>query len=99
MPNVVIEAIACGRPVVATAVGGVPELLDGGSGIVVPPRDPAALAAALRESWRRQWDREAIARSFGWSWEAVAARTLEICEEVGNGVRNRPGMLESEINS
>lgn len=44
----VLEAMASGTPVVATAVGGTPALLDGGGvGVLVPPRDPAALATAL----------------------------------------------------
>ncbi len=42
------EALACERPVVATAVEGMPELVrDGETGRLVPPRDPAALAAAI----------------------------------------------------
>jgi glycosyltransferase involved in cell wall biosynthesis len=48
MPNVVLEAMAAGKPVVATRVGGIPELVaDGESGLLVAPRDPAALADAL----------------------------------------------------
>lgn len=44
----VLEAMAAGRPIVATAVGGTPELVeDGASGLLVPPRDPPALAAAI----------------------------------------------------
>jgi glycosyltransferase involved in cell wall biosynthesis len=82
MPNVVIEALACGRNVVATAVGGVPELIDGRNGIVVPPRDTAALAEGLRQSLGRKWDRDAVAGSFTWSWEQAAEQTLDICEEV-----------------
>lgn len=46
-PNVLLEAMAAGRPVVATAVGGVPELVrDGVDGILVPPH-PGALATAI----------------------------------------------------
>ena len=48
LPNAVLEAAAAGLPIVATAVGGTPEILeDGLSGILVPPRDPAALSAAI----------------------------------------------------
>ena len=50
LPVVVMEALALGRPVVATAVGGLPEAVgDGRGGLVVPPRDPAALAEAMVE--------------------------------------------------
>lgn len=48
-PNAVMEAMVARRPVVATRVGGCPELIDDGvTGLLVPPRDPVALAAALR---------------------------------------------------
>lgn len=47
MPLSVLEAMAAGVPVVATAVGDVPELLADGAGVVVPVKDPAALADAL----------------------------------------------------
>jgi glycosyltransferase involved in cell wall biosynthesis len=50
LPLVLLEAMAHRRPVVATPVGGTPELVvDGETGILVPPRDPAALAGAIAE--------------------------------------------------
>jgi glycosyltransferase involved in cell wall biosynthesis len=48
-PIAILEAMAIGVPVVTTPVGGIPEgIVDGESGLFVPPRDPSALAAALR---------------------------------------------------
>lgn len=48
LPNVLLEAHACGVPVVATAVGGTPELVvDGKTGLLVPPGDAAALSAGM----------------------------------------------------
>ena len=48
MPNVVLEAMASKRPVVATSVGAVPEVVaDGESGLIVPPRDRRALSGAM----------------------------------------------------
>jgi glycosyltransferase involved in cell wall biosynthesis len=48
-PHALVEALAVGTPVIATRVGGVPEIVeDGTNGLLVPPGDPAALAAAIR---------------------------------------------------
>jgi glycosyltransferase involved in cell wall biosynthesis len=48
LPRVVLEALAVGTPLVATAVGGVPDVVtDGVTGLLVPPGDPAALARAV----------------------------------------------------
>jgi glycosyltransferase involved in cell wall biosynthesis len=50
LPIVLLEAMAQARPVVATPVGGTPELVvDGETGVLVPPGDVHALAQALRE--------------------------------------------------
>jgi glycosyltransferase involved in cell wall biosynthesis len=46
---VAIEALACGTPVIATRCGGPDCILNDGDGLLVPPRDPAALAAAMRQ--------------------------------------------------
>src|SRR6185295_14097664 len=67
-PHTVVEALAIGCPVIATAVGGVPEVVhDGENGMLVPPGDPAILAAALEQFFRdaslRERLRGAAARS------------------------------------
>jgi glycosyltransferase involved in cell wall biosynthesis len=50
MPMTLIEAAAFGKPVIATRVGGIPEIvLEGETGLLVPPRDPNALAQAMQE--------------------------------------------------
>lgn len=76
-----------GRPLVATAVGGLPDLLADGSGLLVPPEDPPKLAQALVEVLS---DRELASRlaeagsrtaTREGSWDAVAARTLAAYEE------------------
>ena len=80
-----LEAMAHGRPVVATDVGGLRDLVvDGETGLVVPPRDPPAFRAALE---RRLGDRE-LRRRLGaggrerahhnFSWDAVTDATVEI---------------------
>jgi glycogen synthase len=90
-----LEAMACARPVVASAVGGIPEVVvPGRTGLLVPPADPGALAEALNHVLR---DR-AMARQMGFagrsrveehfSWTSIAARTRrmyeELLEEKGN---------------
>ncbi len=59
-PNVVLEALASGRPVVASRVGGVAELLDDRGGVLVPPGDPEALAAGLKRALCRTWEPSAL---------------------------------------
>jgi teichuronic acid biosynthesis glycosyltransferase TuaC len=80
-PNVLVEALACGRPVVATPVGGIPEVVDADCGLLVPARDPAALAGGLRDALDRPWDETTLSRRFSRGWDAVAADTLHACEE------------------
>ena len=88
-PNVVIEAIASGRPVLGTDVGGIPELVDHESGILVPPHSPDKLAEALDSALSRNWDPAVISRKYLRSWEQVAKETLAVCTSVLESRRAR----------
>jgi glycosyltransferase involved in cell wall biosynthesis len=81
-PNVVIEALASGRPVVATNVGGIPELMDDASGRLVAPRDAGALAMALDEVLAATWNGDEIARRHNRSWSDVADDVMRVLEQV-----------------
>ena len=69
---VVLEAMACGRGAVATAAGGVREIVTPRTGVLAAPRDPDALAAAIRRFYDRDVDvtgrmaREHVERHYGW---------------------------------
>jgi len=79
-PNVVIEALSCGRPVIATNVGGILELVNEKSGILIAPRDSRALASAIEEAMDRHWDEHSISEQFRRGWNEAADELLRICE-------------------
>ncbi len=87
-PNVVVEALACGTPVAATAVGSVRELLaDPAVGTIVPRRDAPSVAAAIEASLARSWDRARIsAAARARSWEVVGR---EVAEEIAAALAAR----------
>jgi glycosyltransferase involved in cell wall biosynthesis len=77
-PNVVLEALACGRRVVATAVGGVPDVVTcATAGVLVPPRDPGAIARALVRALSTPYDPASVVAALptpDWSESAEALR-------------------------
>ena len=85
-PNVVLESLASGTPVVATEVGAVPELIEPGvNGRTVPARDADALAEAIREVLATEWSAEAVAASASVrSWDEVAAEVAGVLNGVNN---------------
>ena len=83
-PNVVVESLASGRPVVASAVGGVPDLLRPTvSGVLVDPDNPPALADALAAALARSWDPLQIAATVsGYTWNVLAQRNADLWSRV-----------------
>lgn len=89
LPNVVLEAMATGVPVVATAVGGTPEVVEHGvTGLLVPRDDEAALAAAIIESLTARdaaAERARRARAFvegEFAMEVLIRRTHDLYREL-----------------
>ena len=77
MPNVVLEAMAAGRPVIATQVEGIPELVrDGVTGLTVPPENPAALATAIQSLLSRH----EFLSAAGPTSQAIAKKEFAITE-------------------
>ncbi|MGI8622258.1 MAG: glycosyltransferase [Solirubrobacteraceae bacterium] len=79
--RVLIEAMSCGLPVVASRVGEIPHVL-GSNGVIVPPRDPAALAEALanlrdRPDDTRRLARLGLERAARFDWERIADQMLD----------------------
>jgi glycosyltransferase involved in cell wall biosynthesis len=77
-PNVVLEALACGRRVVATSVGGVPDHVPGpGLGELVPPRRADLLSAALERAADASYDPARVAEAGARGGWDESARSLE----------------------
>ena len=84
-PNAAMEALACGRPLVASHVGALCQLVTDQRGITVPPDDAPALATALTTALTRSWDYAAIAASVREeSWARAAACYFRVLERAAN---------------
>lgn len=83
-PNVVSEAQACGLPVVATRVSGIPEIVHNPSlGILVDERTPRAFQKAMEATLEYPWDRDQIAAvGGGRTWHAVADEVASVFQSV-----------------
>jgi alpha-maltose-1-phosphate synthase len=92
-----LEAMACGTPVVASRVGGIPEVVvDGETGWLVEPGDPTALAQALRTALadpqraRRMGEAGRRRVEAHFSWDRIAALTMGVYEQAIDDHRRAP---------
>lgn len=86
---VLLEAMTVGKPVVATKVGGIPEVV-GDAGIIVPPKDPKKLSVAINrlasdDELRHKLARNAEKRISSFSWDRIALQIENVYKEVISG--------------
>jgi glycosyltransferase involved in cell wall biosynthesis len=94
-PNVILEALASGRRVVATRVGGIPDVITAPAlGRLVPPREPEALARALAEALDQPYDPAALAAAAPGGWDDSAARLHQVLLEAA---RKRPAAEDAPV--
>lgn len=82
-PNVVLEALGCGRPVIASHVGAIPDVVNNDTGILFEPNNINSITAALEKAFATNWDPEIISNSVKkLSWEHAADKYYKVFESV-----------------
>lgn len=80
VPNVLLEAMACGKPIIATNVGGIPEIIDESiCGKLIPIKNSQAVANAITELLKKSWDKDEIQKhSLNFSWQKNKTQLLDL---------------------
>jgi glycosyltransferase involved in cell wall biosynthesis len=98
--------MACGKPVIGSAVGGIKYTVrDGQTGFLVPPRDPAALADRLvvlardRALRQRMGHRARLRAVANFTWARVAEQVARVYAELAAPMRAIAGPVEHEVRS
>jgi len=95
MPLVVLEAMACGLPVIVTANGPADIVRDGIDGFIIPDRDEDALCARLEQLYRQpelriEMGRQAARRAREFGWGAYTAKARQVLAELTCGTQSEP---------
>jgi teichuronic acid biosynthesis glycosyltransferase TuaC len=86
-PNVILETLCSGRPVVATNVGGIPEIMDETSGNLVAPKNVEQLTRALDEVLSRHWNADELADKHHRSWQDVSDDLYAVLQKAVKSAR------------
>lgn len=82
-PNAIMETLSCGVPVVASDVGGIPELVQEKNGFLFQPGDYEELANALMKCFNKKWDKDEISQTANHlTWENSAKKYLKIIDTI-----------------
>ena len=87
LPLVLLEAMASGLPVIASRVGGIPDLVDPSEGFLLPPGDISGFSSSLlylleNDAARDDMSKNARRKAEMYSWERVAQRTVSVYEKL-----------------
>ena len=97
-PNVLLESLACGTPVVATAVGGIPEIISSDNVGLLSEREESKLAEAIRAALKKSWrSDEIVAYARRFTWEQTALAVLDVFDSVLQGSHGLPGVVASKV--
>jgi teichuronic acid biosynthesis glycosyltransferase TuaC len=93
-PNVVMESLACGTPVVATRVGGIPEIIAGPEFGILVDQSVESVAFGIEQALSKRWDRDAISEKVrARTWDTVAA---EVDQTFNSLLQARAGYLRKQ---
>ena len=84
-PNVILESLGSGRPVIASNVGAIPDVVTENSGILFEPQNIESITQAFERAFEKNWDHREIAESVkSLSWESAADKYLKVFESASS---------------